>query len=123
MRAFAGAGVRVGVAAMMLFTSAVAAGAVGALAIGACGAYGHARGYRTDGQANNAALAKCQDSKCRIVATVRGQCMSFSIDAANPCGSFGIGTGVKLETAQNRALRACYRHGGKSCVTRVFACD
>jgi hypothetical protein len=95
----------------------------GALAVGACGAYGFARGYANPAQAEAAALAKCSGKNCKVVASVRGTCMAFAVELSNPCGPYGYATGPALARAQNRALRECQRNGGKDCVTRTFACD
>lgn len=95
----------------------------GALAIGACGAYGYARGYANPAQAEAAALAKCSGKHCKVVASVRGSCMAFAVELSNPCGPYGYATGPTLARAQNRALRECQRSGGTDCVIRTYACD
>ena len=100
-----------------------AATAAGALAVGACGAYGQAFGYRNIDAAQNNALQQCQDPGCRIVATLRQSCAALAVDAANPCGARGAGQASQLGAAQNDALRQCYRGGGKDCVIRTFVCD
>ncbi|HWV51264.1 DUF4189 domain-containing protein [Pseudorhodoplanes sp.] len=99
------------------------ASAHGALAIGACGAYGFSRGYAATSQAEKEALSRCSGKNCKIVASVRGTCMAFSVELANPCGAYGYATGEGLARTQNRALRECSRNGGKDCVIRAFACD
>ncbi len=101
----------------------VSAVANGALAIGACGAYGFASGYTNPAKAEAAALAKCSGKNCKVVASVRGTCMAFAVELSNPCGPYGYATGPALVKAQNRALRECHRNGGKDCVIRTFACD
>lgn len=108
--------------ALMMLAPASAT-ANGALAVGACGAYGFARGYSNPARAEAAALAKCSGKNCKVVASVRGTCMAFAIELSNPCGSYGYATGPALARAQNRALRECHRNGGKDCVIRTFACD
>jgi hypothetical protein len=108
------------VVSMLVPATAVANGA---LAIGACGAYGYARGYANSAQAEAAALAKCSGKNCKVVASVKGACMAFAIELSNPCGPYGYATGPALARAQNRALRECHRNGGKDCVIRTFACD
>lgn len=106
---------------MMLYPASAVAN--GALAVGACGAYGFARGYANPAQAEAAALAKCSGKNCKVVASVRGTCMAFAVELSNPCGPYGYATGPALARAQNRALRECQRNGGKDCVIRTFACD
>jgi hypothetical protein len=95
----------------------------GALAIGACGAYGYASGYAAMSQAEKEALSKCSGKNCKIVASVRGSCMAFAVELSNPCGPYGYATGEGLARTQNRALRECSRNGGRDCVIRAFACD
>jgi hypothetical protein len=122
MRAFRAALCAAILPALMMLVPAPAV-ANGALAIGACGAYGFARGYANPAQAEAAALARCSGRNCRVVATVRGICMAFAVELSNPCGSYGFATGNALAKVQNRALRECHRNGGKDCVIRTFACD
>jgi len=95
--------------------------AAGALAIGACGAYGFAYDYARDAEASRAALGKCAGG-CKVV-PLRRACGAIAIDGANACGAHGYAVAVRLGTAQNTALRQCYEYGGKDCVIRAFACD
>jgi hypothetical protein len=99
------------------------AAAAGALAVGACGAYGQAFGYRDIGAAQNNALQQCKDPGCRVVATLRRSCAALAVDVANPCRAHGSAQASTLGLAQNNALRQCYRGGGKDCVIRAFVCD
>ena len=109
--------------AVVGMTGIGAAGAAGALAIGGCGAYGQAFDFRTTAAAHNSAMQKCKQSGCRIVATLRKTCAALAVDVANPCGAHGSAKASRLGAAQNDALRACYRGGGKDCVIRTFVCD
>ena len=59
------------VAAGFLITTVAAAGAAGALAIGACGAYGYGFDYRNVSDARSAAMKKCVGSDCKIVGDLR----------------------------------------------------
>jgi hypothetical protein len=118
------------VAATLLMASATVmlvamsrAYAAGALAIGACGAYGEAHDYSSAKEASTSAQAKCKGKACRVVTTVERGCAAFAVDFVNPCGGHGWGTDVKLGNAQNVALRSCYEAGGKECVIRTFFCD
>jgi hypothetical protein len=97
--------------------------AAGALAIGACGAFGEAYDFRSIEEARQSALSKCRDGKCRVVATVKRGCAAFAVDFANPCGAQGWGKGPRLGRSQNEALKSCYRSGAKECVIRTFFCD
>jgi hypothetical protein len=109
--------------AMVMLVTVTRAPAAGALAIGACGAYGQAYGFRSLDEARQSALAKCQSDGCRVVATVRRGCTAFAVDFTNGCGAHGWGKAGKLGRAQNAALRSCYHDGGKECVIRTFFCD
>lgn len=99
------------------------ANAAGALAIGACGAYGEAHDYGSAKAASASAQSRCKGKACRVVATVRRGCAAFAVDFVNPCGGHGWGKALKLGNAQNVALRSCYKDGGKECVIRTFFCD
>ncbi|MDC7787673.1 DUF4189 domain-containing protein [Rhodoplanes sp. TEM] len=110
-------------AIVALVLSAGAVQGAGAIAIGACGAYGYAYDLRTLAEAERAALKRCHGRNCRVVATVRRGCTAFAVDAKDLCGAHGYAVGSRLAAAQNRALQQCYAHGGKTCVIRAFACD
>ncbi len=95
--------------------------AAGALAIGACGAYGFAYDYAKEAAASQAALGKCAGG-CKVV-PVKRACGAIAIDGKNACGAHGYAVAARLGEAQNTALRQCYEHGGKDCVVRAWACD
>ena len=97
--------------------------AAGALAIGTCGAYGQAYDYPAPVSASESALSQCQGQGCRVVTTFKHGCAAFAVDGTNPCGARGWGKGPRLGRAQNDALKACYKDGGKDCVIRTFLCD
>jgi hypothetical protein len=99
------------------------AGAAGALAIGACGAYGQAFDFTSAAAARDSALSKCTGKDCRVVTTVSRGCSAFAVDYADPCGGHGWGKADELARAQNDALRACYGSGARDCVIRTFFCD
>ncbi len=105
--------------------SALAAPAhsAGALAIGACGAYGEAHDFANIALARAGALRQCRGEGCKVVANLRGNCAAFAIDGANPCGPSAYASGPHLGRAQNAALRGCYAKGGRECVIRMFVCD
>jgi hypothetical protein len=98
-----------------------AAHAAGALAIGACGAYGFAYDYKQESDAAQAALGKCAGG-CKVV-PVKKACGAIAIDGHKPCGPHGYAVAPRLGNAQNSALRQCYEFGGKDCVIRAWACD
>jgi len=96
--------------------------AAGALAIGACAAYGYAYDFSEEQRARAAALRKCSGT-CKVVATMQRGCAAYAIDGRNACGPHGYATAPTLARAQNVALRNCYQDGGRDCVVRAFACD
>jgi|SRR5277367_5909189 len=100
-----------------------AADAAGALAVGACGAYGYGFDYTTETSARTAAMRKCSSGKCRIVGTLHRACAAVSVDAKNPCGSFGWAIDSHLGKAENISMRRCVEYGGHDCVIRAWACD
>jgi hypothetical protein len=110
------------IAACLVSMPLAMAQAAGALAIGACGAYGFAFDFAADPVARNAALRKCEGD-CKVVAALSRNCAAFAVDMRNACGSHGHATGSRLGLAQNQALRQCYLNGGKDCVVRAFVCD
>ncbi|TAK49355.1 MAG: DUF4189 domain-containing protein [Xanthobacteraceae bacterium] len=95
--------------------------AAGALAIGKCGAYGYAYDYQYLHLASAAARRKC-GSNCTLVPIQRA-CGALAVDMKNPCGAYGYAVAPKISSAQNTAMRQCFRHGGKECVIRTWACD
>ena len=108
--------------ALAISIGAETAQAAGALAIGACGAYGVSYDYEQVEAASTAALGKCT-GKCQLATAIRGSCAALSIDVRDACGAYGYAAAPRLGQAQNTALRYCYRNGGKDCVIRAWACD
>ncbi len=107
----------------VMLVAVTRARAAGALAIGACGAYGEAHDFRSAKEARASAQSKCKGKACRVVATIKRGCAAFAVDFVNPCGGHGWGKAQALGNAQNVALRSCYKDGGKECVIRTFFCD
>ncbi|MBO0757384.1 MAG: DUF4189 domain-containing protein [Bradyrhizobiaceae bacterium] len=99
------------------------AGAAGALAVGACGAYGYAFDFSMLVEARAAALANCTNKRCRLVLVMQHACGAFAIDGHDACGAHGYAEAPRLGQAQNIALQYCYKYGGRDCVIRAFACD
>jgi len=97
--------------------------AAGALAVGACGAYGYGYDYRKVADARAAAIKQCVGSACKIVGDIRRGCAALAIDAKRPCGSFGWAINTHLGKAENASLKRCYEFGGRDCVVRAWACD
>ncbi|MGA9894366.1 MAG: DUF4189 domain-containing protein [Xanthobacteraceae bacterium] len=48
---------------------------------------------------------------------------AMSVDAKNPCGSFGWAIDSHLGKAENISVRRCAEYGGHDCVIRAWACD
>ncbi|HTT49060.1 MAG TPA: DUF4189 domain-containing protein [Pseudolabrys sp.] len=109
--------------ATLMLVAVNSARAAGALAVGACGAFGEAYDFRSPDEARKSALAKCQGESCRVVAVTKRGCAAFAVDFTNACGPRGWGKGPRLGRSQNDALRSCYLAGGKECVIRTFFCD
>jgi hypothetical protein len=122
MRAFVAAALLLATMTLM-FVVINTARAAGALAIGACGAYGESFDFHGMAEARKSALAKCSGQTCRVVAIVNRGCAAFAVDYTNACGAHGWGKGHDLGGSQNQALRSCYKDGGKECVIRTFFCD
>lgn len=95
--------------------------AAGALAVGQCGAYGHAFDFGSSRDAIDAAKRQCSGD-CKAIPMTRA-CAALSIDMANPCGAHGYAVSSKISSALNSATRNCYKFGGKDCVIRAWACD
>ena len=90
-----------------LIAGTVFAEAAGALAIGACGAYGTAYDFADVTVARSRALATCRGRGCKVVAPVRRACAAYALDGSNPCGSYGWAVRPRLGAAQNAAMREC----------------
>ena len=99
------------------------ANAAGALAIGRCGAFGQAFDFPSMTQARTSALSQCQGAECRVVTDLSRACAALAVDIVDPCAANGWGRSARLGSAQNGALKACYKDGGKDCVIRTFICD
>jgi Domain of unknown function (DUF4189) len=123
MNRFSRASTRAVVAACVLIAGLGATYAAGALAVGACGAYGYGFDYRKVTDARAAAVGKCSGGDCKVVGVMRRGCAAMAVDAKNPCGSFGWAINSHLGKAENSSLRQCYDNGGKDCVVRAWACD
>jgi Domain of unknown function (DUF4189) len=109
------------VCATLVIGSVGLAQAAGALAVGACGAYGFAYDYAVEAAANRAALGKCAGG-CKV-APINRACGAIAIDGRDACRAHSYAVAGRLGEAQNSALRRCYEYGGKDCVIRAWACD
>lgn len=107
----------------VLLAAPGAAQAAGALAVGACRAYGYSYDFGDITAARRAALANCSGKNCKVVTTIRRNCAALANDASKACGVVGWAVRPRLGAAQNEALKLCYQRGGKDCVIRAFVCD
>ncbi len=110
-------------AGCLLLAVVGSAHAAGALAVGACGAYGYGFDFHKLADARAAAMKQCGGTTCKVVGSIRRGCAAFAIDARQPCGSFGWAVNAHLGKAENTSLRRCYDFGGHDCVVRAWACD
>ena len=123
MTAFAAARIRaIFLVILIAVLAPSAAQAVGALAVGKCGAYGQAFDYPAEGAAIAAARKQCKGD-CATVTTMKRACAALSIDMKNPCGAHGYAVTPRISSALNAATKKCYDFGGKECVIRAWACD
>jgi Domain of unknown function (DUF4189) len=99
MRALVAATLLLATATVMLVT-VTAARAAGALAIGACGAFGEAYDFANVEEARKSALGKCQSETCRLVTVTKRGCAAFAVDFTNACGAHGWGEGARLGPAR-----------------------
>jgi hypothetical protein len=111
------------VVAMFLLGVSATAQASGALAVGACRAYGYSYDFSDISAARRAALANCAGQNCKVVTTIRRNCAALVADVGKACGVVGWAVRPRLGAAQNEALKTCYQRGGKDCVIRAFVCD
>jgi hypothetical protein len=79
--------------------------AVGALAIGKCGAYGRAFDHPDEESARSAATKHC-DGVCEAV-TMKRACAAFSLDMLDPCGAHGYAIAPHISSAENEEMRKC----------------
>src|SRR5581483_10583782 len=100
-----------------------AASAAGAMAVGACGAYGYGFDYSKVGDARIAAMSKCTGHGCKVVGDIHKGCAAVAVDAKNPCGSFGWAINAHLGNAENISMQRCHDFGGRECMVRAWACD
>ena len=110
-------------ATSVLFVAVASVQAAGALAVGACGAYGYGFDYHKVVDARVAAMKQCTSKGCKIVGDMHKGCAAMAIDAKQPCGSFGWAINAHLGKAENASLKRCYEFGGHDCVVRAWACD
>src|SRR4051794_17675599 len=93
---------RLMLAGAFLFVAATAAQAAGALAVGACGAYGFAIDHARNDTARTAALSKCSGDGCTVVAAIKRNCAALAIDGKNACGPFGYAAAAARAGAEHR---------------------
>ena len=82
--------------------------AAGALAIGACAAYGYAYDYPTTQAAQTAAIEKCAGTCKQVVTTTKG-CVALAVDGHKPCGPHGFANASRLGAAQTPTRTIAFR--------------
>jgi hypothetical protein len=105
MRILIRTGFRVLVIAALIVFGATPGRAAGALAIGACAAYGYAYDYPTSEEAQKAALEKCSGD-CKQVVTTKNGCVAFAIDGVSHAGPTALPTRPSL--APRRTPRSSF---------------
>jgi hypothetical protein len=118
-----GAFLAVGViAAMALPQSAFAFGAL-AIDSNHGSAYGFGHDYSTRRAAEHEALSEC-GSGCTIVVEFQRGCAAYSADQRAGSSVYGWVNNVSSESVAEAGAQAeCARHGGRSCVVRVWSCE
>ena len=88
--------------ATLMLVAVNTARAAGALAIGACGAFGEAYDFHSVAEARQSALDKCKSDTCRVVAVIRRGCAAFAVDFTNACGAHGAGKAARARPCAER---------------------
>ena len=102
MRALVAATLLLATATLML-VAVNTARAAGALAIGACGAFGEAYDFRSvDGSAQRARWRNAKSDTCRVVAVTKRGCAAFAVDFTNACGAHGWGKAAEARPQPER---------------------
>lgn len=86
----------------------------GALALGADGVYATSSGRKTRREAEDAALALCEErggNGCRLSGTHRNSCSTFAWGG----GKYVLEGDVELESSERIALSACEAYSGVRC--------
>jgi hypothetical protein len=125
MTSFGKALARIMVAGSLLASGIGAAQAAGALAVGACGAYGFAYDYKQQITARSAALAKCKGDDCKVVTARKRGCAAghrreqclwrtrlCGCRAARPGAEHGVAPVLPFWRQGLRHPRLCLRRQG-----------
>jgi hypothetical protein len=103
----------------------------GAVAAGTCGQVAYALGYDSFRAAAAAALQDCArngDRNCRVILNIQNNCAAVAVDGdidsrGNHICPRGWATGTEQQLAEESALAACARQGGRSCKVTTSICD
>ena len=85
--------------ATLMLVAVNTARAAGALAIGACGAFGEAYDFRTVDEARTERAGEMPSDTCRVVTVAKRGCAAFAVDFTNACGAHGWGKGPRARRA------------------------
>jgi membrane-associated protease RseP (regulator of RpoE activity) len=104
----------------------------GALAAGTCDWSGYALGYDNFDAADAAALEDCArngDKNCKVILNIQGNCAAFAADGVvdsrgnHICSARGWANGSEQKQAEETALAACAKQGGRHCQVIQSICD
>jgi len=84
--------------------------------------YGFSYNHSSQHSADNRALNEC-GGNCQIVQRFSNQCAAYAADQTFNSTVYGWATAASASTAKNNALQHCRRHGGQSCLVRVWGCE
>ena len=92
--------------------------AEGSMAANREGRAGISFNYRRSREADERALDEC--GRCQIVERFRGSCGAI---ATGREGGYGYAVRDRLRRAEEEAVEACERHGGRGCSVASRGCD
>ena len=116
---------RLMLAGAFLFVAATAAPAAGALAVGACGAYGFAIDYARNDTARTSRFEQVFGQRLHRRCPPRSAtARRWRSMVKNACGPFGYAAAAGLGLVDKHGRRSsATASGGKDCVIRAFVCD
>jgi len=125
VRSFIRAGAAAAAASALLLFATSVAQADGALALGACSAWGWSSSETSRG-AGQKAIADCarHDAQdCKVVATTHEGCMAVATDQSVSCGRYYWASEATRPEAEAGSLGQCRSGEGKNCTLVASKCD